>query len=551
LFVAFIMLPIALLGIPDGADLPQHLRFAEVFHKSILAGDPFPGWAPGNNYGFGSIGIRYYPPAAYYLMAFTQMLTGSWYETFALNAFFWMFLGAAGVYFFAKEWLSPWQAAWAAALYVMVPYHTAQIYQFLLYAEFAAAGVLPFCFLFATRIARGGGFLNVLLFAVAYSLLLLTHIPLTIIGSVGLAVYTLPLIDWKRPRRPVLGFAGAFALTLAATAFHWLRLVTEVNWVKHNSPQFYANNYYDYSKYFFPMFYSADQRYGVKMLWYLDITIVLSILLFLPLIVYLLWPRGKEGDKQPFADRKILYTLAATGLFSVFIMSVPSSFIWNSLSILQKTQFPWRWLALTSLIGVIAFTLGLRLLTNRCERLKKPIGYAAGLLLFAILLFDVSQSIIPAAFVPKDKFAAKIAKMESEPECACWSPIWAKQEAFAQREKLSAGARAVSAARWDGELREFTVEQGEAVDVRVASFYHPHWKAAVNGSPVEVKAADDGSLLIPVPAEKASVKLYFQEPLKLNIALVVSIATWIFLFGATFLADRKRRKIRTALLVID
>jgi len=227
---AFLVIaPMIFAGIPEGNDLAQHLRFAAVFYDSIRAGDFFPGWAGGENMGFGGIGTRYYPPVAYYLMALTQMLTGSWFETVWMNAFFWMFLGSAGVYFWAKEWLSSGQAFLAAALFALVPYHTAQIYQFWLYAEYAATGILPFCFLFAARIIRRGAALDVLLFAVAYSLLLLTHIPMTIIGSAGLGVYGLLLTDWKKPRRTILNFTTAFGLSLAATAFHWLRALTEID----------------------------------------------------------------------------------------------------------------------------------------------------------------------------------------------------------------------------------------------------------------------------------------------------------------------------------
>ena len=546
-----ITLPIAFSGVPDGNDLAQHLRFAKVFHEAISSGDFFPGWAGGENMGFGSIGIRYYPPVAYYLMAFTQFLTGSWAQTFWLNSFFWMFLGGAGVYLWAKEWLSPWPAFFAAALYAAVPYHSAQIYQYLLYAEYAASGILPFCFLFATRIIRRGKFIDVLLFSAAFSLLLLTHIPLTIIGSIGLAIYALLLTDWKQPKKTIINFIIAGALSLSATAFHWLRAVSEVSWVNHNSPQYYANGYYDYNKYFFPMFYSANEKYGEKILWHLDVTIIFSILLLLPLIIYLVL-QFKSDDKTGTANRKIYFTMAAAGIFSIFILSLPSAFIWNSFTLLQKTQFPWRWLALASIFSAAGFTTGIGLLISNYERLKKPVIYAASLLFVSILLFDVSQNIIPAAFMPEKKFEAKVADLNEKPECVCWWTIWAKPEAFKRREKVFADSRAVDISRWDAERREFTIEPGAAGSARVASFFHPHWKAESGGAPVEVQKADDGTIVIPVGAEKTSVKLYFQEPLKLKLALAVSLLTWLFLVGAAFIITyRSQRKTRSGLLAID
>jgi hypothetical protein len=547
LLAGVVIAPMPIFGIPDGNDLPQHLKFAAAFYEAILSGDPFPGWAAANNLGFGSIGIRYYPPVAYYLMAFTQMLTGSWFDTFWINSFFWMFLGCAGVYFWAKEWLSPGQAALTAMLYSLVPYHSSQIYQYLLYAEFAAAGILPFCFLFATRLARKGRFIDVVLFSVSYSLLLLTHIPLTIIGSTGLAIYIFLLIDRKRFKKTLAGFLFAFALSLSATAFHWLRAVTEVGWVKHNSPQYYANGYYDFNKYFFPLIYSAGDDYQRKILWHLDVTIIFSILLFLPLVIYL-FSRIKSATDDGFSDLKPFYAILVTGVFSIFILSVPSTFIWNGLTILQKTQFPWRWLALTSVVGTMAFTLGITLLISRFRNLKKLISYAILLLLFCISLFNFTQNIISAAFVPRDQFTIKITEMNREPECVCWWTIWADARALERTEKVYAESRRAEITRWDSELREFTVEKGSPGNVRIATFYHPHWNAEVNGSRTEVVKSDDGTILIAVPEQSTSIKLYFREPVKLQIALLVSITTWLFLCGAFLFAYRNQKRFQTELM---
>ena len=544
LLVAAVMLPMPLLGIPGGYDLFQHLRFASTFHEAILNGDIFSGWAASDNYGFGSIGIRYYPPIAHYLLAFTQIFTNNWYDSFWINSFFWMYLGCVGVYFWAKEWLSSWQAVFAVVIFLVAPYRSFQIYEYVLYAEFAALGILPFCFLFATRIIKRNQFIDVILFSISFSLLLLTHIPLTIIGSVGLGIYTFLLMDWRQSKKTIVDFITAFGLSLAATAFHWLRAFTEVSWVKHNSPEYYSTGSYDYTKYFFPLIYSSKDKYAPKMLWLLDISVIFSIFLILPLIVYLIL-QLKSNDKIRASERKTLYALSVTGLFSVFIMSVPSDFIWNSVPILQKIQFPWRWLSLTSLIGAMSFTFAFFQLISRYKKLKKSIIYAGLILIISMPLFDFTQIILFSEPLTRDKFAEKIAEMPREEGCDCWWTIWAKKEAFDRRERVEAASRSTDITRWDSEVREFTVEKGASVNVRVATFYHPYWKAEVNGSEVEILKDQDGIILIPVSVENSSVKLYFKEPLKLNIALVVSFITWIFLLGALFAAYLNIKKIQS------
>lgn len=62
------MLPIIIWGIPLGADLKNHYRFAVSFHDSIQAGNLYPGWLAETNNGYGDARFRLYPPGLYYLL---------------------------------------------------------------------------------------------------------------------------------------------------------------------------------------------------------------------------------------------------------------------------------------------------------------------------------------------------------------------------------------------------------------------------------------------------------------------------------------------------
>jgi uncharacterized membrane protein len=529
-----VMLTVPLVGIPAGKDLQQHLQFAAAFHEAILAGDFFPGWAAAENHGFGSVGIRFYPPVAYYLLALSQMLTNSWYDAFWINSLGWMFLGCTGVYFWAREWFSPLESTLAAMLYAIVPYHLFHIYQALLFAEFAASGLLPFCFLFISRVIRRGKPVDVLSFSISFSLLILTHIPLAIIGTLSLGVYAAGLMDWRNFKRSFISLLIAVGFSLLSTVFHWLKIVTEIGWVAHSSPDFISGAY-NYEQYLFPLRYSMG-----KPVWHFDLPIFLALLMLLPLAVYLFLSfRKKAGD---YGEQKILTALLATGAFSIFMMSAPSSFIWNSVPVLQKVQFPWRWLSVASLISVFAFVIGLAKLFNNYKKIRRPLSYAVLLVLCSIIIFDLTQSIIPSAPLSREAFAREIDGLQEKEGCHCWWTVWAEREAFKGPEKLSAESRIVSLNVWTSESREFQVEAGRPENIRVATFYYPHWQAEINGRSVPVEKAVDGSILIPVGAEKSLVKLYFREPVMLQLALAASLLTWLFFLTALFLIYQKNPK---------
>lgn len=538
LFCGLAIAPLVLMGIPDGnKDFPQHLQFAASYYNAIFDGEFLPSWAASDNFGFGSVGIRIYPPIASFSLALTKILTGNWFDAIWTSYLFWMYIGSVGVYYWAKDLLSSKEATIAAVLYIILPYHLLQIYQMWLYAEFVACAILPFCFLFAARLCRQRSLIDVILFAAAYSLLLLSHIPSAIIGSMSLAVYVLFLLDWKHWRKTFLKLAAAFLLSLTATSFYLVKLVTEIDWVKANDSQF-SIGYYDPQQHLFPLFISAGKKYIERVSWHFDVSIFLTALLFLPSIIYL----GLKIGKKDYQNKKAILAVSLTGLISFFMMSQPSSFIWSSFLILQKVQFPWRWLSVLSLISVLTFVLAIPQLITESKNIKNLSAYLILIIILSVLLFDTTQNIIQAVPLSRTAFEAKLPEMLIEQGCDCWWTAWAKSEAFERPEKVIAGSRDIQISLWKNKTREFIIEQGQPTNIRVATFYYPYWQAQVNGQTVQIQKDNDGSILIPVGGEQSLVRLYFQEPVFSKMSSILSLFTWTFLaFAAIFTYWKKKR----------
>ncbi|NJM54352.1 MAG: hypothetical protein HC846_13835, partial [Blastocatellia bacterium] len=250
--------------------------------------DFFLSWSAQTNYGFGDIGLRFYPPLAHYLLAFTQIFTNDWQTTSWINILFWMLVGSIGIYFFARHWLSPQNALLVGMLYAFAPYHLSQIYQYFLYSEFAAAGILPFCFLFVTKVNCEGKVQNVLLLGFFSGLLILTHIPTTIIGTICLSLYSIIILDWKNKEKVIPRFIFSGLIALLLTSFYWIKLITEMNWVNHIDQKFSAAGYYNYKSAFFPFFSTVNELYFVKQMWFRDIVGILTYLLLVPIFIYLI-----------------------------------------------------------------------------------------------------------------------------------------------------------------------------------------------------------------------------------------------------------------------
>src|SRR5438105_9913392 len=107
-----VLLPIMILGIPSGADLPNHLRFVLPFYESLQSGHFHPAWLAESNYGLGDLRFTVYPPRLYYLLIATRWLTGGWYSASISSLVLFSLFAGLGAYFWARGVLSPSLALW-------------------------------------------------------------------------------------------------------------------------------------------------------------------------------------------------------------------------------------------------------------------------------------------------------------------------------------------------------------------------------------------------------------------------------------------------------
>ncbi len=228
-------LPVLLRGIPYHYDLGNHYHFALPFYDAVRAGRIYPGWLAESNFGFGDPSFRFYPPAFYYLLAAMRACLANWYAA-SLGSFAIISIsGAAGAYYWARAFVPKQIAVAAAFLYAFMPYHVAEMYQSAQLAEYMAGAALLFSFAFTKRICDRGRMLHVGGLASSYALLVLTHLPLAVLGSVALLIYALILIPRERAADSIARLVSAIMLAIAATGFYWIRMISELGWLASNN----------------------------------------------------------------------------------------------------------------------------------------------------------------------------------------------------------------------------------------------------------------------------------------------------------------------------
>ncbi len=541
LVTAAIVVPIIFIGIPDTIDLPQHFRFADAYYSSIINGDWFPGWAGNENFGYGDIGIRFYPPLAYYFLAFGRLLTGNWYDATWFTFVIWMLVGCFGIFYWSRNWFTIKESSIIAVVYVLIPFHLNQLYTgFNQFSEVAATSLLTFCFAFSTRIFTRGKAADVLGLACFYALLILTHLPTSIVGSICLLVYSLTFCKKGNFIRPVAKSAAAVLIAFAASSFYWVRVVTEIKWLNHDSEK-YTKGFFDFAGNFFPLSLHITDK-PLFNYFILDLIVGFTMISFLFSIVYNWIERNAE--KTAHDSESMLKTVLPVGIFAFFMFTPLSTPVWEYITPIQKIQFPLRWMPVAAMCGAIVFGAAFNLAIKQNLIKQKLCFYIFFIYIAAVLLFNFTYVLHPSSYIPleRTKFEAKIENLPTEPSFYCWWTVWAKLPAVKNTSKVQIENRETNVLQWESERKSFEIESGNPANAKIAVFYYPHWKADVNGVEVEISKDENGAIVIPVPEGKSKVELRFEEPKAIVAARIISLASLCVMI-LSFCFFRFRRKV--------
>jgi 6-pyruvoyl-tetrahydropterin synthase-like protein len=539
-----VIVPAILWGIPSNLDLTNHFRFALPFYDAIVAGDPYPGWLAESNGGYGDPSFRFYPPALYYLLAFVRYVIGNWYAATLVVFVMISIAGGLGMYFWAKSILEPLSAGWAAFFYALAPYHVNQLYQAMLLAEWAGSAVLPFVFGFVDRVCERGRRRDVAGLAATYGLLLFTHLPLAVIGSMALVVYSLVK---TRELRKLVKLALAGVLGLSVSAIYWVTMVSEVGWIGVNN--IHRDSSVDYRVNFLLSTFSPDNLN----VWWMNIMALMTLLLFAPAFLLLTKRVATEGHPYSCCSSSAFPNVTcstttvgvalrghppviALTLFALFMALPLSRPIWMVLKPLQETQFPWRWMILISMGGSILAAAGLPMIANTV-RPKRMLVLGAMAIAVA---FTLSHVVREAQYFPPQKFETMITDVRGSSSVNYWFPIWARSDARRMTTEVEANGRTVIVSSWNPEHRKFSVTAGPATEARVRTFYYPHWTATSEAGILPTRPDKDGALLITLPQDATSVALDFREPRKTKISTMSSVSGLIIIGMLAFPFNRRR-----------
>lgn len=518
-----VILPMMFWGVPSALDLSNHFRFALPFYDALRSGHLYPGWLAESNHGFGDASFRFYPPALYYLLGLARAITGSWYAATFLTFALLSVIGALGMYRWAREFTSSETAMWAGVFYAVAPYHVNQLFQALLLAEFAGAAVLPFAFLFAERVCRHRRPKDIAGLAAAYALLVLTHLPLAVIGSIALAFYALLRVDRKKIWSTLSALGISVALGLAASACYWTTMLFELNWIRADKLNPEAG--LDYGQNFVLSTFSPD----LLNVWWMNILLLSTAAMFWPAVVLVVRAVRKHSPDVP-VQNSIANGIMAVALLlalTLFMATPLARPVWNFFRPLQQTQFPWRWLSITSMACSLLLALSVPFWIRLAKTRRRPLVMLAAGTMAMSFAFTAAHIIREARWLTPAQFEQTLNSIPGSASVYQWLPVWVHGPLPEMNAVVEAGDRNLQINSWAPEKRVFHVSAGATTEARIKTFFYPHWTATAGEQKLAVRPDQNGTLIVGLPNEAADVTLEFREPVRVRYAAVLTGLGWL------------------------
>ncbi|HUS71282.1 MAG TPA: 6-pyruvoyl-tetrahydropterin synthase-related protein [Anaerolineae bacterium] len=572
------VLPLFQSGYLDSHDGLFHLYRLQALDGAFQAGVFYPRWFPQLAFGYGHPVLNYYSPLTYYVAQFFHLLGPGYLLSVKLTFAAGFMLSGVFVYLYAREVLGRFPGLIAAGVYTYFPYHLADTYLRGALAEAFAFVFLPLCLWAMFRLVTRERARYLIPLSVSFAGLIVTHNLTALIFTPVLVAYMAWLWFLTRRSRGALLALISLAVGFLLDSFYWLPVLLETRYVglganitapgyqRHLAPvlDFISTS---------PLFrYLPDLGGGFDNPFYpLGVIYALLILAGMALLFWLMLRPGTWGEDSKNRRWRLLFFLVVT-VGSIFMMLTWSLPLWRlAQPILAPLQYPWRFLALTSLgVAMVAGSLfapgeGAEQAAGR----RRWIRYGLGLgLLTVLLVYGLAD--LPKEMLPLEDSQVTVQRMWEEDFAArqigaTWTaeyvPIWVKADRsvvalpppdlvpFEPRDLSPEEIPEIELGRQGLLSGQMVVASPEGYALRFHTFYFPGWKVYVDGQEAPVYPSGDLALLtVDIPPGEHQVLVRFEDTAPRLAGNLVALLTALGLLAFAVFRWRWKAAVTIAIL---
>lgn len=481
-------------------------------------------WVSDLGYGYGYPIFTFYAPLAYYIGGFFTFFLSPLIATKVMMGIG-IVLSGVTMFLLARKLFGLWGGLLSSLLYLYAPYHAVDIYVRGDVSEFFAYAWIPLAFLGVVYIAERQHWKGVIVGAVGFSAIILSHnltammVAPFLLGSLVIVSFTHKQ-SWK--------YASMFFLFgLGLSAFYFIPVFGEMRYTNVLSQVGGGADFHDHFV-CLSQLWQSQWGYGGSAKGCVDgfsFMIGKIQILFTVLAVVLLpflWRKNKE-----------VAWVMAMSLFSLvvatFLMLQQSVFIWNILSPMAFFQYPWRFLLLasffTALLGGGVFYTGSLFVKKQISILVLAV-IGVGTIFISAKYFvpEIYQNLPSMFYTNQQTLTFTTSKISDEYMPKHFAKPTSAQDVPTSIIHLEKGTSTVMSDKTQEKKLLVNLSKTETVLFNIA--YFPAWNAYVDGKKVSLLPVSNG-MTMRVPQGSNTIIIAYQEtPVELvgDIVSLTSIA---------------------------
>jgi len=505
-------------------------------------------WSADLGYGFGYPIFNYYDPLPYYVGGIIEAVGVNALLATKIMMALGIMLAGVSMYFLGKEFWGKSGGILSALFYMYAPYHAVDIYVRGDVAEYWAYVFIPLVFLGLWKIYKEEKWRYVVLAAVSFALIVISHNLTAMIVSPFLALFTLYLIFKAKKRKTTLYLLAIFTIGILLSAFYWLPAVLEMQYTNVGSLIEGGSNFRDHfvclsQLWTSPWGYGGSAKGCVDGLSFMigKYHILFAILLFVFALLALIFRKYFNNFPK---DKLVILILSFFGfLISVFFTLQISQPIWELIRPMAFFQYPWRFLLMV--VFFASFIAGALVWVTEKLNGQKFIIMSVLVLLSCFLVLVSVKFFVPEKYlyVNSDYYvSASTLEWTTSKTSDEYMPKnfqrLETQKDIANFSELNSNNLTVQSSTIKTQTVTLNLNVSKAMNVVIPLAYFPAWQGYVDGQKVTVEN-NRGKVEIMIPQGAHQVKLNFEQTQVELIGDLLSLAGVLALFAGIIQLNKK------------
>lgn len=483
-------------------DMTTHFALMDQFDKVLRSGVYYPRWLPDINNGHGIASMNYYPPGFYYLTSLFHSFFDSWEETVLAITFLSLAGSGLAFYFLSRQFHDRLASAIGAIFYILLPYHTLDLYWRGAMPEFIGFVLLPLIIYFAFKLGSKGGAQDYAGLALFYGLHLITHFPVSYLFTYGLALYAVVWAVRDRDWKIALRIAAGMALGLSLSAIYWLPAALESRYTQET-----VSEIFPYYMSLITLTPGGNMFDDIVNFTFMAQTLAIVIAFFalrVPLLK-LLYSQNSGSLTTAQSQTRLWMVMAFVMTFMCTMFALP---IVMRIPKIQTTVPAWRWLAIAAVFAALLVSAAIHYLRRDVEsKAVRLWGYRLAIGLVIGLNIWITARYVISGALTKPTFTAVVNFVEGG-----FTPRGATlPDRLPDGPLLEATPEGgeFEITRWEPQNREVRINLSQPSFLRLKTYNFPGWTARLDGQAVNLLTDHNGLQLIQLPAGIHRLEILF------------------------------------------